>query len=255
MSPTPSGEPLSDLTQIEVIVDASTLDLCHSLMKEAGAAPSEGFFAIYNTLLCNYSSKETMVVGTAFTRRNTAQLTNVIGPLTTFLPIKTTVDPNQTFQEYLTGLKTDLSKAVENGDVIYEDINPVIADPSGRPRYFRHSFSYNGMNLDFISELEMDGMRVQNVCPLSNIKDEPQELHLDLYGKTGRVILQFNNLIFSEENARKFLDTYVALIEVLCRSPDSKMCDLPVLVCTSKLSSDEPMSVTALETDSLLAIS
>ncbi|KAF8800371.1 hypothetical protein BYT27DRAFT_7245692 [Phlegmacium glaucopus] len=109
-------------------MDASTLALCHSLLNEVGATPSEGFFAVYNTLLCYYSSQETMVVGTAVTQRNTAQLSNIIEPLTTFLPIKTTIDSNQTFQEYLTGLKTDLSKGAENSDVIYEDINPEIAD-------------------------------------------------------------------------------------------------------------------------------
>ncbi|KAF8800384.1 hypothetical protein BYT27DRAFT_7148677 [Phlegmacium glaucopus] len=252
LSLTPSEEPLSDLTQIEAIVDASTLALCHSLMNEVGATPSEGFFAVYNTLLCHYSSQETMVVGTAVTQRNTAQLANVIGPLTTFLPIKTTVDPNQTFQEYLTGLKTDISKSLENSDVIYEDINPEIEDPSGCPRYFRHSFAYNGMNLDAISELGMEGMQVQNFRPLSNIKDELQELHLDVYGKTGRVILQFDNHIFSEEKARKFLDTYIALVGGLCRSPDSKTCDLSVFASNP---SDELTPVTALETDNLLAVS
>ncbi|KAF8800322.1 hypothetical protein BYT27DRAFT_6834852 [Phlegmacium glaucopus] len=249
MPSTPSEQPLSDLTQMTATVDASTLELCHSLMKEAGATPSEGFFAVYNTLLCNLSSQETMVVGTAVTQRHTAQLANVIGPLTTLLPIKTTVDPNQTFQEYLTGLKTDLSKGVENSDVIYEEINPEILDPSARPRYFRHSFAYNGMNLDAISELEMEGMQVQHFRPLSTIKDEPQELHLDVYGKTGRVILQFNNHIFSEEDARKILDTYIAFVEAVCRSPDSKICDLD-----SVFKPSEPTPVTALETDSLLAV-
>jgi Condensation domain len=112
MSSTPSEEPLSDLTQIEATVDASTLALCHSLMKDIGATPSEGFFAAYNTLLYHYSSQETMVVGTAVSQRNTAQLANVVGPLTTFLQIKTSVDPNQTFQEYFTSFMADLSKSL-----------------------------------------------------------------------------------------------------------------------------------------------
>ncbi|KAF8800369.1 hypothetical protein BYT27DRAFT_6835872 [Phlegmacium glaucopus] len=53
------------------------------------------------------------------------------------------------------------------------------------------------MNLDFFLDLEIwkavEGMQVQNVRPLSKIKDEPQ---LDVYSKTGRVMLQFNNHIF-----------------------------------------------------------
>ena len=246
MSSTPSEEPLSDLTQVEAIMDASTLALYHSLMNEIEATPSEGFFAVYNTLLHHCSSKEMMVVGTAVSQRNTAQLTNVVGPLTTFVPIKTSVDPNQTFQEYFTSFKADLSKSLENSDVAYEDIDPKI--PSELPSYFRHSFAYNEMNLDAISELKMEEVQMQNIRTLSKVKDEHQELLLDVYGKTGRVILRFNNHIFSEENAREVLDTYVALVEALCRSPNSKMCDLSVFNLV------ESTSVTAVETDSLLTV-
>ena len=242
MSSTPSEKPLSDLTEIEAIMDASTLALCHSLMKEIEATPSEGFFAIYNTLLYHYSSQETMVVGTAVSQR-TAQLADVVGPLTTLLPIKTTVDPNQTFQEYFTAFKADLSKSLENSDVVYEEINPEISDLS-RPSYFRHSFAYNGMNLNAISELKLDGVQMQNVRTLSKSEDELQELLLDVYDKTGRIILRFNNHIFCEEDARKFLDTFIVLAEALSRSPNSKMSD--------PFNHAETTPVMALESDSLV---
>ena len=251
LSPTPSEEPLSDLTEIEATVDATTLALCHSLMKEIGAKPSEGFFAVYNTLLYHYSSQETMVVGTTFTQRKTTQLANVVGPLTTSLPIKTTVDPNQTFQEYFTSFRADLSKSLENGDIVYEDINSEIPDPSRHPSLFRHSFTYDEMNLDAISGLKMEDMEVKNFRPLSKIMDKNQELLLDMYGKTGRVILRFNNHIFSEEKARQFLDTYVTFVEALCRSPDSKMCDLSVL---NPAAETAPVTSESLETTSLLAV-
>jgi non-ribosomal peptide synthetase component F len=250
LSSTPSEEPLSDLTEIEATVDATTLALCHSLMKEMGATPSEGFFAVFNTLLYHYSSQETMVVGTTFTQRNTAQLANVVGPLTTFLPIKTTVDPNQTFQEYSIGFRADLSKSLENGDIAYEDINSEIPDPSRPPSLFRHSFTYDGMNLDAILKLEMEGMEVKNFRTLSKTMVKDQELILDMYGKTGRVILRFNNHVFSEEKARQFLDTYVTFVEALCRSPDSKMCDLSVL----NPAETAPVTSETLETTSLLAV-
>ena len=51
----------------------------------------------------------------------------------------------------------------ENGDIAYEEINSEIPDPSRCSRSFRHSFSYDGMNLDTISELEMEGMEVKKL--------------------------------------------------------------------------------------------
>ena len=84
------------------------------------------------------------------------------------------------------------------------------------------------MNLDAISELKLEGMEVKKSRTLSKAMDKDQELP-DIYGKTGRIILRFNNHIFSEKKVRKFLDTYVTFVEALCCSPDSKMCDLSVL--------------------------
>lgn len=249
LSSTPSEEPLSDLTEIEATLDASTLALCHSLVKEVGATPSEGFFAVYNSLLFHYSSQETMVVGTTFTQRNTAQLANVVGPLTTFLPIKTTVDPNQTFEEYFAGFRADLSKSLENGDIVYEDINSEVTDSSRRPSLFKHSFTYDEMNVDAISDLALKEMEVKGTRSLSKTMAKDQELLLDIYGKTGRIILRFNNHIFSEEKARNLLDTYITFVEALCRSPDSKMCDLSVIANPAETA---PV-VTSLETTSLLA--
>jgi non-ribosomal peptide synthetase component F len=249
LSSTPSEEPLSDLTEIEATLDASTLALCHSLVKEVGATLSEGFFAVYNSLLYHHSSQETMVVGTTFTQRNTAQLANVVGPLTTFLPIKTTVDPNQTFQEYFTGFRADLSKSLENGDIAYEDINSEITDPSRGPSLFKHSFTYDEMNVDAISDLELKEMEVKDFRTLSKTMGKDQELLLDIYGKTGRIILRFNNHIFSEEKGRNFLDRYIAFVEALCRSPDSKMCDLSAITNPAETA---PVT-TSLETTSLLA--
>ena len=250
MSSTPSEQPLSDLTQIEGTLDASTLETCHRLMKEAGATPSEAFFAVYNTLLYKYSSQETMVVGTAVTQRKTDQLANVVGPLTAFIPVKTTVDPNQTFQEYFTGFKANLSESVENSDIAHEDLNPEPPEPSLRLSQFRHSFAYNGMNLDAILELEKEGVQVKTVHALSKTKDKDQELLLDLYGKTGRIILQFNNHLFSEEDARKFLDAYITFVEILCRHPYTKMCE--TVFNPDGVTAPETETI-AVETDSVTA--
>jgi len=104
------------------------------------------------------------------------------------------------------------------------------------------------MNLDAISELKIEGTEVKDFRTLSKTLDKDQELLLDIYGKTGRIILRFNNHIFSEEKAREFLDTYISFIEALCRSPDSKMCDVSVI------NAAETAPVTSLETTSLLEV-
>ncbi|KAF9461490.1 hypothetical protein BDZ94DRAFT_1263481 [Collybia nuda] len=223
MSQTPSEHALSDLTQVEATIDATTLSLFRGAMREAKATSSEGFFAIYNTLLHSYSSQETMVIGALATQRNIPELANVVGPLTTSLPIKTTVDLNKTFLEHLTSFKADLSKSLQNSDVVYyEGINP--GQASQRQNFFRQSFSYDGLNLDAISDLKIENVQVEDIHSLSKF-EEGQELLLDVYGRTGRLILRFDNHLVSSEDATNFLDKYVTFVKALCGSPNSKMCD------------------------------
>ena len=73
------------------------------------------------------------------------------------------IHTNQTFKKYFTGFRADLYNSLENGDIAYEDINSEIPDPSQCSRSFRHSFSYDGMNLDTISELETEGMELKKL--------------------------------------------------------------------------------------------
>jgi Condensation domain len=218
---TPADELLSSITEIESTIDVRPLQRFHTLISDAEATPFCGFFAAYNILLFKCSSQSSFAVGTVVDQRNIAQLANVVGFFSNILPIKTVIDASQTFPQYLRSFKGDLLKSLENDDVAYEDILSHSGDPSFGG-YFRHMFTFSGLSLDAIEELELDGIRVRTIIPLPKVGDQ-HELSLTVHSSTGRVVLQFDNHLFSEETARMFLAAYVTLIKNLGRDSSVKI--------------------------------
>ena len=229
---TPSSELLSPITHIETVIDPYTLERYHVLLREVGVTPFSGFFAVYNVLLFKYSSQASFVVGTPTMQPSIPELANVVGFFTNILPVKTNIDVDQTFSQYLTAFKADLMKSLENGDVAYEEILSQGKDRSPFGGYFAHVFKFGGMNLDGIEEVVMDAaqeltsddIQVQSITPLPNIGHQ-YEVHLAVHNETGHVALQFDNHLLSEESARLLLNGYATLIRNLGCDPHIKICD------------------------------
>jgi hypothetical protein len=76
-----------------------------------------------------------------------SKLANVVGFFTNILPVKTNIDVDQTFSQYLDAFKADLMKSFGNGDVAYEEILSQDKDRSPFSGYFVHVFKFGGMNL------------------------------------------------------------------------------------------------------------
>src|SRR5258708_6733808 len=78
--------------------------------------------------------------------------------------------------------------------------------------------------LDAAEELTSDGIQVQSITPLPNIRHQ-YKVHLTVHNETGHVALQFDNHLLSEESARLLLNRYATLIRNLGRDPHIKICD------------------------------
>lgn len=230
---TPSSELLSPVTHIEAKIDPRTLERYHAVLREARVMPFAGFFAVYNLLLFKYSSQASFVVGTPTPQPNLPELAKVVGFFTNILPIKTTINVDQTFSQYLAAFNADLMKSFEHGDVAYEEILSQREDRSPFSGYFAHVFAFGGMNLDALEEVVLDAaeeltsedIQVQSITPLPNVGHR-YEVTLTVRDETGHLALQFDNHLLSEENARLLLNGYSILIRNLGCDPQVKICDI-----------------------------
>ena len=205
----PSEVEQSPVTQIEGQIDSSALKRYNNYVATTSTTSFAAFFAAYNLLLYKYSAQNSFIIGTAVTQRSMAQLQDVIGFFANMLPIRTTIEDDTTFAEYLEMFRYDLVTDLSN-DVTLEDIVSQTKTSSQDCSYFKHIFAPGGLNMRIINRLDASDITTTAVISLPNGKEKYGFL-LTVHYKTGEVILRFDNYLYTEETARQFLDAYCGL--------------------------------------------
>ena len=218
----PSEVEQSPITQIEGQVDSSALKRYNDYVSTTSATSFAAFFAAYNLLLYKYSAQNSFVVGTAVTQRSMAQLQEVIGFFANMLPIRTTIEDEMTFAEYLEMFRYELVTDLSNDDVTLEDIVSQTKTSSQDRSYFKHLFAPGGLNMRIVNRLDASDITTTAVISLPN-GEEKYEFLLTVHYKTGEVVLRFDSYLYTEETARQFLDAYCGLIDTLGRNPHVKI--------------------------------
>ena len=221
----PSEVEQSPITQIEDQIDSSALRRYNEYVATTPATSFAAFFAAYNLLLYKYSAQNSFVVGTAVTQRSMAQLQEVIGFFANMLPIRTTIEDEMTFAEYLEMFRYELVSDLANDDVTLEEIVSQTKTSSQGRSYFKHLFAPGGLNMRIVNRLDASDITTTAVISLPN-GEEKYEFLLTVHYKTGEVILRFDNYLYTEETARQFLNAYCGLIDSLGRNPHVKIGDV-----------------------------
>ena len=221
----PSEVEQSPVTQIEGRINSEALKRYSDYITSTSATPFAAFFAVYNLLLYKYSAQNSFVVGTAVTQRSMAQLQEIIGFFANMLPIRTTVEDDMTFAEYLNLFRQGLVADLSNDDVTYEDIVSQTKSSSQDRSYFKHLFAPGGLNTRIANELATSNMSATSTILLPN-GEEKYEFLLTVNYKTGDVTLRFDNYLYTEETARQFLDAYLGLVDTLGKDPHVRIGDV-----------------------------
>jgi len=224
----PSEVEQSPITQIEGQIDPKGLKWYNDYVATTSATPFAAFFAVYNLLLYKYSAQNSFVVGTAVTQRSMAQLQEVVGFFANMLPIRTTIEDDMTFAEYLELFRYDLVTDLANDDVTYEDIVSQTKSSSQDRSYFKHLFAPGGLNMRIVNQLNTSDISATSILSLPN-GEEKYEFLLTVHYKTGEVILRFDNYLYTEETARQFLDAYLGLVDTLGKDPHVKIGDISAI--------------------------
>ena len=227
---------LSDTAQVEAKIDPTVISQYLGVVAQSGTTASVGFFAAFSVLLYRLSLRTSFVMGTPVSQRRISRLANVVGPMTNILPITTTIHGDQAFHDYFSAFKSNLLASFANDD---EDYYEGLHDPSSNSslrgvhaRHIRHVFAHDCLNLDAITAITSNVvpemlLQPDDICSLAKIK-KPYELLLDVYSKTGRVILHFDNYLFSAGTAWKILDAYVAIVGRIALDSHVKISDIAV---------------------------
>ena len=226
-----NNTPLSDIAQVEAKIDNTVISQYLTFMDQSGSTPSDGFFAAFSVLLYRLSLQTSFVMGTPVSQRRISRLANVVGPITNILPITTTILGDQSFHDYFSAFKSNLLASFANDDEVYYDGSHDPSSDSSPRSHLRHLFAHDRLNLDAITTLttntQEELLHLDDICSLMKIK-KSYEFLLDVYSKTGHVVLHFDNYLFSAETARKILDAYIAIVGRVALDSQVKISDIAI---------------------------
>ncbi len=107
---------------IRFVLDKEITEKLKSIAKENGSTLYMILLANINILLSRYSGQEDIVVGSVIAGRNHRDLENIIGMFVNTLAIKTYVDSELNFIEYLESVREKTLSAYENQDYQFEEL-------------------------------------------------------------------------------------------------------------------------------------
>ncbi|MCL6458157.1 MAG: amino acid adenylation domain-containing protein, partial [Gorillibacterium sp.] len=119
------------------------IDYC----KEYACTPYAFFISILKVLISRYSMQPDVVVGTLVEGRNHTDLQSLIGMFVNTLPIRSTVDPEQPFSEFVRTVQDIAMNAFSNSDLPFERISQLagVKSEGNRNPVFDIMFSYQNL--------------------------------------------------------------------------------------------------------------
>ncbi|MCW1242733.1 amino acid adenylation domain-containing protein, partial [Bacillus pretiosus] len=107
---------------IKFTIDKKTTRKLRDLAKENGSTMHMVLLSSLNILLSKYSGQEEFIVGTPIAGRNHRDLGNIMGMFVNTLAIRTNVDSELSFKEYLKSVKDKTLSAYENQEYQFEEL-------------------------------------------------------------------------------------------------------------------------------------
>nr|WP_276207677.1 type I polyketide synthase [Paludifilum halophilum] len=188
-------------------------------------------FNLYTLLLSRYTGREDLVIGSLVAGRRHADVENIIGMFTNFLPIRLQVDPDRTFPEFLDRTNQVLIEAYENQDYPYDKLVEKLRSklPANRNPLFDTMLIYHN-EYDPDTVLEVDGLDfdtyefAKGISKLDFKLDVVKEVTGEL-----KCVLQYNKSLFRSGTMERMARHFLQLVEEVVDDPERKLKDIPLL--------------------------
>lgn len=173
-------------------------------------------------LIYRYSGEEDLVIGTPVAGRNISSLEGMIGLFVNTVTIRTLIDKNQTFNEYLNNVKNETYKAFSNQevpfDLLVEKLNP------------KRELSYNPIfqvmfQLDNspIPELKIGDLELKPMIVDMGISQLDLSVTCWKEGDLLKGTFEYNTQLFKKTTIERMLVHYRNIIKSVLKKPEEKI--------------------------------
>lgn len=210
-------------------LESATVAELEAYRKQKSVTLFAVLLAAWKLLLYRYSGDSDILVGTAVSGRQNAQLENLIGHFVNTLPLRTTLSRESTFSEVVSSVYADSLEMQEHQEVPFErlvsELQPTRV--AGRVPIIQNMFVLqNAADTDLnLKGLNASEIHVHNAAakfPLSLMAREESNGRL-------RLDLEYARDVFDEGMADRMLVHFRLLLEDALTRPDAAVTDLRLL--------------------------
>lgn len=215
----------SDAGGIEKLtIGAAQAETLRTFAKNEGASLFQVLIAAFNVLLFRYSGQEDFVIGTSAANRNMRQFQNVMGLFINTLPIRSRIDGEGSFREYLRKTQTTCQEAMLHQKLPFEKL---IVELNPRRNLNAHPFfQVMFVHQNVPSLYVVPGMRLE----LFKVDYETSKFDLTLWVEeiNGEFLLTlyYSRDLFEAATIKKMLSRYRLLLESVANEPDCPVKDI-----------------------------
>jgi len=202
--------------KINLKIDKLHTEKLNILAKELGITPYMLFLAAYYILLYKYTSQNDIIVGSPILGRNSAELNNIVGMFVNTLPIRTKIDSNLSFKDFIDNIKTICLESYKYQDYPFDELVNKLNIPrdTSRNPLFDTMFIYQ--NNGYLPAT-FDGITSEYYIP--NTKISKFDLSLEIIPNNNSLDLSFEyctklfNKSFIENLSNHYLNILNAILE------------------------------------------
>jgi amino acid adenylation domain-containing protein len=207
----------------------SFLEAIHHLSVRENVTPFMTMLAACYILLYRYTQQDDLIIGTPIANRNWYEAENLIGVLVNTLALRSQIDSNLTFLEFLQDVRLRVLEAYDHQDVpfprLVEDLQP-IRELSYSPLY---QVLFNVVNVP-----QPDIQHKSFSWELIDVDRRAAQFDLTISVVDTREVrkmeIEYNSDLFNADTIRRLLAHYMQLLQTILDGPTQKLKDLDFLL-------------------------
>ncbi|WP_278286427.1 MULTISPECIES: non-ribosomal peptide synthetase [Clostridium] len=213
---------------INFVLDKETTERLREIAKETGSTMYMMLMANINILLSKYSGQEDIIIGSPIAGRNHVDLENVIGMFVNTLAIRSSVNSEASFKQYLKTVKSKALKAFENQDYQFEELVDKIdvdRDLSRNPLF----------DIVFVLQnMEEAKMKIKDLTfKPYDINDDIEKFDMTMMAVEGKEEIYFKlsyaTSIYKEETIERMINHFLNIVKVTVRNIEVKLKDIEIV--------------------------
>ncbi len=226
-SPSASSEFKGD--RLFLTVPAKTMTPFKKLLKEKEATLFMGLLAVLKVLLWQLSGEDDIVVGTPVANRRNVDFEKIVGLCVNMLALRTAIDSELAFGDFLARVKSGTLEAFENQDYQFEELVLKLLgrDDFGRNPLFNVVLVLQNMKLPV---LRIPGLTWRPYDFIFGVSRFDLSFVFSENSITGDfdVLLEYSTRLFKRATAEKYMEDFKIIMEQALENPAIKIGDVHI---------------------------